>query len=228
MLTKTKGIVLRTFKYADNKCLTHILTPEHGKITYAVYAPQSKRSKVHSNMLQPLSLLEIIAEHKPNRTIQQIKEARALTTGVYIIKDPARTAMAMFIAETTDACVYEEHIDSSLFLRLENILKYLDSEQTMDSHFALRFLIELSDSLGFNPTYDSESIILDSYLNSIELVDNRHLFLKFVDACKSGDINIFSHTERQTLLRLLLGYFRYNLPDMPEIKSVEVLEEIFS
>ncbi len=205
----------------------HILTPDYGKITYAVYAPQSKRSKIHNNMLQPLSMLEIEAEHKPNRTIEQIKEARALTSGLYIMKNPAKTALSMFIAETADACIYEEHTDPSVFEKLESTVRFLDSENCVDSHFALRFLMELSDILGFNPTYDSESLILDTYLKSIASTDEQKLFLDFLTVCKSGEPNIFSHTQRRQLLRLLLGFFKFNLPDMPDIKAVEVLEEVF-
>ncbi len=227
MLIKTTGIVLRTYKYADNKCLVHILTPDNGKITYAVYAPQSKRSKIHNNMLQPLSLLEIEAEHKPNRTIQQIKEARALTSGEYLLKEPAKMAMAMFVAETADACIYEGHSDTSVFEKLESTVRFLDSANRMDSHFALKFLTELSDILGFNPTYDSESLILNSYLDTIADSEQRQLFLDFLTAYKSGKPNIFSHSQRRELLHLLLGFLKFNLPDMPDVKAVEVLEEVF-
>lgn len=227
MLTKTEGIVLRCYNYKDNKYLAHILTQEHGIVTYAVYAPQSKRSRTRMSYFQPLTLLEIDAEHKPNRTIQAIKELRPVSTGMNILSSPRKIALAMFVAEVTNACILPENPDAELYSSLRSVVESLDSDTPPDGHFALRFMISLSDYLGFNPTHDAERLVVNEFLNSAKEPDERELFLRLIEAQKSGEERVFTHTERQILLRAMLRYFKFNLPDMPQIHSAEVLEAVF-
>lgn len=227
MLTKTEGIVLRCYNYKDNKYLAHILTQEHGIVTYAVYAPQSKRSRTRMSYFQPLTLLEIDAEHKPNRTIQVIKELRPVSTGMNILSSPGKIALAMFVAEVTNACILPENPDAELYSSLRSVVESLDSDTPPDGHFALRFMISLSDYLGFNPTHDAERLVVNEFLNSAKEPEERELFLRLIEAQKSCKERVFTHTERQILLRAMLRYFKFNLPDMPEIKSLCVLEDLF-
>ena len=76
MIYKTKGIVLESFKYRDNQSIVHVLTEEFGKVSYLVYAPQSKRASIRQSNMQVLSILDMEVEHLPHRDLQRIKEAK--------------------------------------------------------------------------------------------------------------------------------------------------------
>lgn len=227
MLTKTEGIVLRCYRYKDNHFMAHILTRESGIVTYAVYAPESKRSRTRMSFFQPLTLLELDADHKPSRTIQTIKEMRPLSAGMNILSSPHKMALAMFVAEVTNACILPENPDAELYSTLRNVVESLDSETPADGHFALRFLLTLSDYLGFNPTHDEERLVINEFLSGNVTPDERQLFTRLIEASGSGNVNIFRHSERQSLLHTMLRYFKFNLPDMPQIHSAEVLEAVF-
>lgn len=227
MLTKTEGIVLRCYNYKDNKYLTHILTREHGIVTYAVYAPQSKRSRTRMSYFQPLTLLELDVEHKPNRTIQAIKEMRPVVTGINIVTSPHKISVAMFVAEVVNACILPENPDAHLYNSMRQVVAMLNSESGIDGHFPLMFTLQLADYLGFNPTHDAERLVVNEFLGSAQDSNERVLFNRLIEAQQNGDVKVFTHTERQILLRTMLRYFKFNLPDMPEIKSLSVLEDLF-
>lgn len=225
MDVKTLGIVLRCSKYSDNNYIVQILTKSFGKISFAVYSPQNKRAKVRASMLQPLSLLELEMDNKPSRTIQHIKDARMLNLSVM---SPEKVSMAMFVADVVWATTVDALPDADLFNKVESVVNSLESDQGIDGHFAIRFLLEYADILGFNPAHDMENLLLREFLGTLVETDDKELFIRLVEAASAGNINIFNHRQRQILLRTLLLYYKLNLPDMPAVKSVDVLEEIFS
>ncbi len=228
MLIKTEGIVLRCYQYKDNRYLAHILTKEHGVVTYAVYAPQSRRSRTRMSFFQPLTHLMIDADHKPGRAIQTLKEIVPQPGGMNMISSPQKISVAMFVAEITNASILPENPDAQLYSIVSNAIDHLNSDERVDGYFPLSFMLSLADYLGFNPSHDEERLVINEFLSNTADVSERETFLRFIEASQNGNISVFTHSERQMLLRTMLRYFKFNLPDMPEIKSVSVLEELFS
>lgn len=224
MEIKSQGIVLRCTKYSDNNYIVRLLTREAGKLSFAVYAPQSKRARVRTSMLQPLTLLDLDFDNKPSRTIQQIKEAKPIFTGVL---SPEKISVAMFVADLVDCTTLEGGVDLLLYNKVAEVVNLLNSDIAVDGHFAIRFLLGYADALGFNPVQDFENVVLREFTTTLVEQSERELFMRFVNAASGGDVNIFTHAERKTLLRLLLLYYQMNLPDMPAVKSLDVLEELY-
>lgn len=228
MLIKTEGIVLRCYQYKENRYLAHILTKDHGVMTYAVYAPQSRRSRTRMSYFQPLTLLLIDADHKPGRAIQTLKEIVPLSASMNILGSPYKISTAMFVAEITNSCILPENPDEQLYTILRETVDLLDSEKPLDGHFPLQFMLSMADYLGFNPAHDEERLVINEFLSNTADLSEQETFLRFVEASRNRNITIFTHSERQMLLRTMLRYFKFNLPDMPQIKSVSVLENLFS
>lgn len=225
MEVKSQGIVLRCSKYSDNNYIAQILTREAGKISFAVYAPQSKRARIRSSMLQPLTLLELDFDSKPSRNIQQIKDAKLLSMGVL---SPAKMSVAIFVSDVVGCTTVEGNADLLLYNKVLDIVNHLNSDAPVDGHFAIRFLLDYADALGFNPVRDFENVVLRDFVGTLVEQRERELFIRLVDAASGGNVNIFNHDERKSLLRILLLYYQMNLPDMPAVKSLDVLEEMYS
>ncbi len=225
MEVKSQGIVLRTSKYSDNNYIAQILTREAGKLSFAVYAPQSRRARIRTSMLQPLTLLELDFENKPSRTVQQIKDAKPLSMGVL---SPEKISVAMFVSDLVCCTTVDGNADLFLYNKVLDVVRFLNSDATVDGHFAIRFLLDYADALGFNPVRDFENVVLREFVETLVEQRERDLFTRLVDAASGGNVNIFNHDERKSLLRLLLLYYQMNLPDMPAVKSLDVLEEMYS
>lgn len=225
MEIKSQGIVLRCSKYSENNYIAQILTREAGKLSFAVYAPQSRRARIRTSMLQPLTLLEIDFDSKPSRTVQQIKDAKPLSMGVL---SPAKISVAMFVSDLVCCTTVDGNADLILYNKVLDVVKSLNSYTAVDGHFAIRFLLDYADALGFNPVRDFENVVLREFVGTLVEQRERELFIRLVDAASGGNVNIFNHSERKSLLRILLLYYQMNLPDMPAVKSLDVLEEMYS
>ena len=77
MLQKTVGIVLHTLKYNDTSNIVEMYTELSGRVSFLVPVPRSRKSAVKSVLFQPLSLIEIEADFRPNATLYKIKEAKS-------------------------------------------------------------------------------------------------------------------------------------------------------
>ena len=59
MLEKTRGIVLHTLRYADQKQILMMFTEGRGAVSFMVRMPRGRRSVMQNVLLSPLSLLEV-------------------------------------------------------------------------------------------------------------------------------------------------------------------------
>ena len=78
MLQKTQGIVLHSLKYKDTSIIVDIYTEVSGRASFLVPVSRSRKAAVKSVLFQPLSLVELEADFRPNTTIYKVKEAKSL------------------------------------------------------------------------------------------------------------------------------------------------------
>ena len=75
MLQKTQGIVLHSLKYKDTSIIVDIYTEVSGRASFLVPVSRSRKAAVKSVLFQPLSLVELEADFRPNTAIYKVKEA---------------------------------------------------------------------------------------------------------------------------------------------------------
>ena len=71
MLTKTEAIVLHSLKYGEGRIITDMFTREHGRLSFIVSVPKTERSKIKKQYLQPLTLLSIACDVRPQQQLQR-------------------------------------------------------------------------------------------------------------------------------------------------------------
>ena len=77
MLQKTQGIVLHSLKYKDTSIIVDIYTEVSGRASFLVPVSRSRKAAVKSVLFQPLSLVELEADFRPNTAIYKVKEAKS-------------------------------------------------------------------------------------------------------------------------------------------------------
>ena len=68
MIVHTPAIVLKSFPYGDTSIIARCFSQEKGKISLMIKGARSKRSP-KSAQFQPLSYVDLIYNHKPNRNL---------------------------------------------------------------------------------------------------------------------------------------------------------------
>ena len=77
MVVATKAIVFSAIKYSEADLIVSCFTETSGMKSYLLRnILKSKKGKLKASFFQPLTQLEIIADHKNKGTLEYIKEAK--------------------------------------------------------------------------------------------------------------------------------------------------------
>ena len=241
MYQKTTGIVLHSLKYNDTSNIVDIYTRESGRASFLVKLPKSRKGGVRPVLFQPLAIVELEADFRPTASIHYIKEAKSAYPFRSLPYHPYKMSIAMFLAEFLYRALREEEPNEPLFAYLQHSILWLDERESSFSNFHLVFLMRLSRFLGLYPNLNlyTRGCYFDmlnacftpappvggAYLNPEEAsriglllrmnYDTMHLFA-------------FSRAERNRCLTVINDYYRLHLPDFPQLKSLDVLWELFS
>lgn len=240
MLIKSRCVVLHVLKYTEDTVIVDTFTENLGKVSFIVKLSRSKHALVKPGFLQPLSILEAEWNHG-RAALTRFKTVRVWKQVVNIPTDPYKAAIAMFISEFLNHTLREEHDSELLFEYLVRSVEWLDTCMGGFANFHIVFLLRLTRFLGFHPNLrDFREGCYFDMLNSC-FTDKQPLhghYLAPKDAAllpllmrmqfATMHIFKFSGQERNSLLRHINNYYRLHIPNFPELKSLDVLRELFS
>tara|TARA_R110000737_G_scaffold60012_1_gene86679 strand:- start:6852 stop:7580 length:729 start_codon:yes stop_codon:yes gene_type:complete len=239
MQVTTKAIVFSAIKYGDTSLIVKAFTASDGIKSYLLRGVlASKKGKLKSAYFQPLTQLEIVANHKNKGTLETIKEAKVSYHYQTLYADMAKNAMTLFLAELLGNSIREEEQNEDLFEYLIASLQWLDMNKDV-ANFHLYFMLSLTRFLGFYPDVyqidkpyfdllEGEFVAVES-LNPILRGENIYYFKTFLginfDAMHTVKMK---KTNRQELLKSLILYFELHLQGFRKPKSLAVLNEVFN
>lgn len=239
MLFSSKAIIIRTVKYSETSVIAKLYTRQFGMQSYMIRGVRtSKNSPVKPAQLLYLNLLEIVAYHKQNTELQNIKEIRCTPPLSTLHTDFIKTAIAMFMAELLHKCIVEEEPNEVLFDFVQECIIQLDETTTNTALFPAWFMIHLSRYLGFEPkgeaekeeVFDMEEGIFTQdkagLLNVIPYPLSRLLFRLKLSNQSNYHLIASDYTQRNLLLEHLITYFKLHHLNIGEIKSHRVLREV--
>ena len=237
MQVKTKAIVLSALKFNEKSLIVKCFTLSDGvKSYYVPNAFSSKKDKQKIAYFQPLTLLEIEATHKNKGTLDYFKELKIAHPYYTINTNVYKSTIVLFVSEIISNCIKEEEKNESMYFFFETALLWLDHHNDI-SNFHLMFLIENTKFLGF---YPDVSAIEYNYFELLEGIfiplqgvnclsaHETALFKKLLQLKFNSDQKVFSSTERQVLLQIILQFYKSHLEGFKHPKSLEVLKEVFA
>lgn len=241
MLQTTRAIVLRTIKYKDTSLIADVYTDVRGRCQLSLRIPKTGRGKVPVVLFQPLALLELEIDVRPHTSIYKVTEAKTLLPFSDIPFNPYKQAIVMFLSEFLTRALREEEQNQPLFEYLYYSISFLDGSSAGFSNFHVVFLLRLSRFLGIYPNFENYHAGDYFDLQNATFVGLRPLththYLAPEEAAyipQLSRINFetmhlfrFSRTERSRMLTVLNEFYRLHLPDFPELKSLQVLRELF-
>ena len=240
MLGKTRGIVLHSIPYNDTYTIIYMYTEAFGRASYLVARGRGKKSKVSKALFMPLSVVEMEVEHQNKRDLHRIRETKLCFPFVQLPCDPVKNALALFLAEVLFRVVKETEPDQRLFDYLYRSISLLELTDRGVANFHLVFLLHLLSYLGIFPNLESyiegyyfdmqNGIFADrlplhrNYLNREE----SKIFSRLAKiSYENMSLYSFSRHERVKILERILSYYRLHLPEIPEIKSIAILQVLF-
>lgn len=241
MISKTRGIILKTLKYGETSLILDIYTQDYGLRSYIIGGVRNKKKGNKAGLLQIMSLVSLVAYHKSSNSLNRIKEIKADKMYQSLPFEIEKSSIGIFITEVTRRSITQDEQSDSLFNLLYKSFSFLDETKGSITLFPILFLVKLSKELGFSPA--------DNYSNQRELFDiqqgqfipittqseyvldpetSQYLYsLLFEDYGISDQFKIPKQI-RQQLLTQLINFYRIHIDNFGKIKSLDVLKEVFS
>lgn len=247
MIFTSDVIVLRSFMFTDTKMMVDVLSATEGRMSCVLKtsarrgARGRKRQPGGSRQLfQPLAMLELQLERKAAGQLAVIKEAQMQTAFSSIPFDPYKLAISIFLSEFLCNVTWSEHDAALLFEYISESILWLDSVKEGFSNFHLVFMMRLTKFIGFYPNLDDyrDGCSFDMQNGCFVETTAAHPSILGADDAKKlqllmrmnyGNMHLFmmSHTDRNRCLDVILDYYSLHVPDFREMKSLDVLRELF-
>ena len=239
MQVTTKAIVFSALKYGDTSLIVKVFTASDGIKSYLLRGVlSSKKGKLKTAYFQPLTQLEIVANHRNKGTLETLREAKVYYHYQSLYADMAKNAMTLFLAELLVNSIREEERNEELFEFLEASLQWLDIHKDI-ANFHLFFMLSITKFLGFYPDVyqidkpyfdllEGEFVSVES-LNPMLRGENIYYFKTLLGINFDTIHNVkMKKTNRQELLKSLILYFELHLQGFRKPKSLAVLNEVFN
>jgi DNA repair protein RecO (recombination protein O) len=238
MLHKTRGIVFKSSEYGETSLVVQIYTELFGIQSYLINSVRKKNAKVHSNIFQSLTPVELVVYHKERPGLQRISDIRPSPLLSNIPFDVFKNSIVFFLNEVLYKSIREEESNPSMFEFIYNSILWLDKPQPASNDFHLIFLLQLSRYLGFSPSnnYSEERNIFNLKDGSFQSFypDHPHFistpssvsFSRIINAPYSFSIDI-SSIERRMLIASVLEYYALHIEGFGNIKSHKILEQVW-
>jgi DNA repair protein RecO (recombination protein O) len=239
MIIKTEAIVLHALKYGEGRIIVDMFTRQQGRLSFIVPAPRSERSKIKKQYLQPLTLLQLECDVRPQQQLQKLHDASLLQPLPSLLSHPKKLSIGLFMAEFLYHALKGEQQNAPLFDYVRSSIEWLDGCQDVFANFHLVFLMRTARFLGFYPNLEDESDYFD--LRGATFCSQPPLHHEFLMPQEASRIRLLmrmdyptmhlfqlSRVERGRILEILLLYYRLHLPDFPELRSVSILQELYN
>lgn len=242
MILSTRAIVLGKQAYSDSFCIAHLFTEAVGMVSYRIPLNQSSRKSKAGQLrrlINPLSELNLVVEHRDGRTLQEIKEAEYATIRLDILSHPTKLSMAHFLSEVLTHILRETPGEESLFTYITNSLDILEHSSEGVANFHLAFLYQLLHHVGIAPRdyyspyakgwFDlAESRYMDRAPLSPSIPPQEAAFLPLFARISYRNMRFFrfSVSERRGILHYLLTYYSLHFSHVGNLSSPDVLAQL--
>lgn len=238
MQTKTEGIVLRSVQYGDKSFIVQFYTKNMGAVSY-LSKGVSRRAAMRPVLMQPFSVVELVANSQPSKQLNFLKETKSLFPLQTIPYNVAKSAVAMFLSEFLSQVLHEPNADEALYDFIRQSIEFFDGASEGFANFHLVFLLKLSDFFGFFPnlSHFDKGVYFDLQEGTFCKNHPLHDCLEPPEAeafaqlmrMDYRNMHVFklSRTQRMEILNEILHFYRLHLPSFGELKSLKVVSELF-
>ena len=238
MLVSTEAISLNYIKYSETSIIVKCFTKSNGIKSYLLKGIRtSKKKKINIGFFQPLTQLELDANHRNNGNLESIRSVKIINPYKTIHLDIVKNCIVMFLSEVLSKSIKEEEKNFALFNFLKHSMVWLDQSERF-SNFHIHFLIKLLAFMGISPDLSNQNF------DSFNMIDGIFCQYDGSEYCVKGEIvshfKIFLGTDfdnlvkevntsvkRKKLIEFLIKYMQIHLPDFKRPTSLNILYELF-
>lgn len=229
MLHKTQGIVLNYIKYRETSIIARIYTESFGIQSYIINSVRSKKSKKGLALLQPLTVLDMVVYFKNQKSdgLQRISEYKPAHNFISIPFDVKKSAIALFVTELLTKVLKEEDDRGQVFEFLFQFILELDKKSEGYQSVHLYLMVQLTHYIGFG-IHTKKELENDGLLHEISTsYDEIYNAVLSLNNSSLTDKIELRNSLRRDVLNYMIEYYKLHVEGFKELKSLDVLTQIF-
>lgn len=215
MTTAAHLIVLSHTKFGENALVLHTLSREFGRRSFLVRLGKGGPS----SMFLPLSILDVEITENPRSDLWTARRFSTAYPLLGIRSSLYKNTMTMFLSEVLYRSVTEGAYEEGLFDWCEKEILLLDALEDDYSNFHVSFLLGLAVALGFRPEPEDLSHFAGTYYQRL----TQFLQLPFSETM----LIPLTGKDRSELCRIMLKYIEFHLGITLNVRSLDVLRELY-
>lgn len=243
MIEKITAIVLDITRHNDKVNIVNLFTRQHGRMGVVCPAGSSRNSRLRQARLQPLAVIEADINLKPNAELQRLGSFSLSEVWTDIYFNPLKRAIVLFLSEFLNNMLRASMPDEAIWDYICRSLSLLDNMEKGISDFHIAFLSSLLPFAGIQPdiTGYRQGMAFDMRNGTFKemAAASRHpetltgeeaygaFLLSRVNFSNIKGLRLNSQT-RMRMLRGLLSYYSIHFPGAGNLKSLDILHELFS
>jgi DNA repair protein RecO (recombination protein O) len=245
MIQATRAIVLKTIKYGETSLIVTLYTELFGIQTCIVQGVRksTKKSPAKSNYFAIGTVLQISIYYQVNKKLQRIRDYSYDAIYTNISNSIIKNAIILMIMEIVHHSLHEPEPNEELFEWLQELIQHIDgsadAKLTWLPHF---FCVQYAAFLGFSMqgicNADTPVLHLQDgiYIPMEQAVDcvfsaasqSQVIYALSLQSLHTlGDMQIPTYNKR-LVLHDAITYLQLHITQMPNMKSIDVLESIFN
>lgn len=241
MIEKIHGIVVDVRKHSDTASVVTLFTRTRGRVSFVTPVARGKKSRARSACLFPLSVIEADVSFRENNELQHLGSFSLFRVWRNLYFNPVKSSLAIFLSEFLHRFLKAAAPDRFMWDYIVDAVSLIDRWPGPAANLHLAFLVSLLPLAGIFPNFDDyeDGDILDMQTGRcVAAVPSHRNYLLGDDVrvarliCRMNFRNAgafrFSREQRTRVLRALLGYYAIHYPGTDSLKSLDIMQEVFS
>lgn len=250
MLAKSQIIVLHTIKHGDTGIVVQCYSSTAGRT--ALYFRGSSKKMNNASLLHKLNILDVVTFSNTSGSMPTIREMGIPYNLSSLRSDIYKSTMAIFLSEILGKTVRESEANPHLYSFISSSIQILEHTDEGVANFHIHFLTHLCKMLGFMPTdnYSSSAAVFDmatakfipapfgaAPYGSMLMSETESMLLHTLMNTPSTNLGkLYCGAQelqlngqlRNSYAKRMIEYISHHIGNTIEIKSLDILHQIFA
>ena len=213
MVHATEFIVLGYTRTGEKSLVLHTLSPLWGRRSFIC-------GESAAAMCLPLSVLDAEIVENPKSDLWRARSVTLVSPLSGIRSDMRKNTMSLFMSEVLFRTLRDGSMEEGLYVWCRSSILTLDALECDFSNYHLRWLLELAGALGFSPSLEDLAPFAGDQLAVVRSLLSSDL--------PQSLLIPMTGEKRNAVASLLLDYIGYHTESRLNIRSLQVLREIYS